>query len=59
VAANSISISPALPSGLSINPSTGVISGSTGSAMPATVFTVTAHNAVGATVTTSLTIVVN
>ena len=48
-AGSSYSISPALPTGLSLNTSTGVISGTPLVGMAATNFTVTATNAVGST----------
>jgi hypothetical protein len=54
---DSYSISPALPAGLSINPTTGVISGTSTEVISATNFTVTASNAVGST-TASISITV-
>lgn len=50
-------ISPALPAGLSINSSTGVVSGSPDEPITATVFTITATNGAGSS-TVSLTITV-
>ncbi|MDE1176897.1 MAG: Ig domain-containing protein [Edaphobacter sp.] len=49
---SSYSISPALPAGLTLNPSTGVISGTPTAAIPATTFTITASNSGGSTTTT-------
>ncbi|GAA4323336.1 hypothetical protein [Flaviaesturariibacter amylovorans] len=46
------SISPGLPSGLTFNTSTGVISGTPTTTSPATTYTVTASNAAGSTSTT-------
>jgi hypothetical protein len=54
----SYSISPALPSGLSINSSTGVISGSAPGTSPTTTYTVTGTNTGGST-TSSVTITVD
>lgn len=51
------SISPALPTGLSINTSTGVVSGSPDEPIAATLFTITATNGAGSS-TVSLTITV-
>jgi uncharacterized repeat protein (TIGR01451 family) len=52
------SVSPPLPQGLVLNPTTGVLSGTPTALLPATVFTVTAANS-GGTTTASLTITVN
>ncbi|MCP5500265.1 MAG: putative Ig domain-containing protein [Leptospiraceae bacterium] len=52
---NSFSISPSLPSGLSFNSSTGLISGTPSVSLSSTVFTVTATNIAGS-VSTSLTL---
>lgn len=52
------SISPALPSGLSFNTSTGVITGSATSIIPATPFTVTATNSSNVSDTAVLTLTV-
>jgi hypothetical protein len=54
----SYSISPALPAGLTLNTSTGAISGTPTAAIPSTTFTITASNATGST-TTTVQIVVN
>lgn len=51
-------VSPALPAGLSINPSTGVISGTPTSESPTTSYSITATNASGSS-TVSMTITVN
>ena len=45
----SYSVSPALPAGLTMNPLTGVISGTPAAASVATSFTITASNSVGST----------
>ena len=45
----SYSVSPALPAGLTINPVTGVISGTPAAASAATSFTITASNSAGST----------
>lgn len=50
--ATSYSISPSLPSGLSINSATGIISGIPTGTSPLTTYTVTASNSVSATTTT-------
>jgi hypothetical protein len=51
------SVSPALPVGLSLNPSSGVISGTPTAASPQATYTITATNAVGSTASTlSLTV---
>lgn len=52
------SISPSLPAGLSLNPSTGIISGTPTSASNLTTYTITATNSYGST-TTTITITVN
>jgi hypothetical protein len=46
-AATGFGVSPALPSGLGLNPSTGQVSGTPAAALPATVFTLTATTPVG------------
>lgn len=46
------SISPALPAGLTLNTSTGTISGTPTAAIPSTTFTITASNSTGSTSTT-------
>lgn len=51
-------IDPALPAGLALDPSTGILSGTPVSASPATVYTVTAENSSGSA-TAQLTIAVN
>jgi subtilisin-like proprotein convertase family protein len=51
-------VSPALPAGVALNPSTGVISGTPTAASPTTVYTVTATNSGGST-TALLAITVN
>ena len=56
-AVSSYSISPSLPAGLSISPSTGIISGTPTVVSAATLYTVTATNA-GGSVTPTLTIMV-
>jgi hypothetical protein len=48
----SYAVSPALPAGVSLNPSTGLISGTPQSASPETAYTVTASNDDGSTTTT-------
>jgi len=55
----SYSISPALPAGLSINSSTGVITGTPTTTSPATSYTVTVTDQNGATATASFTLTVN
>lgn len=55
---SSFSINPALPSGLALDPSTGIISGTPKAVSSATVYTVTAENSSGSA-TTQLTIAVN
>lgn len=45
-------ISPTLPAGVSLNPSTGMISGTPQTGSPETVFTITASNDAGSTTTT-------
>ena len=57
-AVSSYSISPALPAGLTLNTSTGVISGTPSAASAATSYTVTASNA-GGSATASVSITVN
>jgi hypothetical protein len=49
-------ISPALPSGLSISPTTGVISGTATATSAATTYTITANYAVGSPATTTINI---
>lgn len=56
-AVDSFAISPALPSGLSMDQSTGTISGEPGQTSPQTTYTVTAQNAGGST-STQITVVV-
>lgn len=56
-AATSWSVSPALPSGLVISPSTGVISGTPTSQSPVTIYTISASNS-GGTGKTNITITV-
>lgn len=51
-ATNGYSISPALPNGISINTTTGVISGTPTQTSPSTTYTITASNATGSTTTT-------
>jgi hypothetical protein len=53
------SISPALPTGLSINATTGAVSGSPSTTLTATSFTVTVADANGATATASFSLTVN
>jgi hypothetical protein len=53
------SILPALPSGLSLDATTGAITGTPAGALPATVFTVTATDAAGATGSATFTLTVN
>lgn len=48
----SYGISPALPAGLTLNPATGIISGTPSSASPQATYTVTAQNSSGATTAT-------
>jgi len=48
----SYSVSPALPPGLSLNDTTGVISGAPDTTSPSTTYTVTAKNALGSTTAT-------
>jgi len=55
---SSYAISPTLPAGISLNTTTGVISGTPSSAKPSTTYMVTASNAVGST-TAILSITVN
>jgi hypothetical protein len=55
----SFSVSPALPAGLNLNSSTGVISGTPSSASPSTTYTVTVTDSNGATATTPIQITVN
>jgi hypothetical protein len=57
-AVTSYAVSPALPTGLSMNPATGVISGTPSAVTPTANYTVTATNAMGST-TASLSITVN
>jgi hypothetical protein len=57
-AVSSYTITPSLPAGLFINPSTGEIGGTPATIAPATVYTVTASNAQGST-TTSVNIAIN
>jgi len=52
------SISPGLPSGLTLDPVTGIISGTPTAILPATIYTVTATNPVGS-VTFEITITIN
>ncbi|WP_058186207.1 Ig domain-containing protein [Terracidiphilus gabretensis] len=52
------SIAPALPAGLTLDPTSGIVSGTPLSASPATVYTVTAENSSGST-TAQLTVAVN
>jgi hypothetical protein len=52
---SSITISPALPAGISLNPMTGVISGTPTIAIAPTVYTVTAHAIDGSTATSTVT----
>jgi len=47
----SYSVSPALPAGLSLNPATGIISGTPVAAAPTATYTVTATNTAGSTAT--------
>ncbi|MFN8274685.1 MAG: Ig domain-containing protein [Flavobacteriaceae bacterium] len=54
----SYSVSPALPAGLSLNPQTGVISGTPTAATPATSYTITATNS-GGTSSETISITVN
>jgi hypothetical protein len=54
----SYSVSPALPAGLSLSPTTGIISGTPTAVTPRATYTVTASNSDGST-TASLTITVN
>ena len=58
-AVSGYSVSPALPAGLSLNPSTGVITGTPLTASPETTYTITASNAAGAaTITLNLVVLV-
>ena len=55
---SSYSVTPALPAGLTLNATTGLISGTPGAATPAATYTITAQNA-GGTTTFVLTLTVN
>ena len=52
-------VSPALPTGLSLNPTTGAITGTAAAATASAVYTVTATDAAGASATQALTLLVN
>jgi DNA-binding beta-propeller fold protein YncE len=56
---NSFTISPTLPAGLSIAPSTGVISGTPTAASPATLYTVTCSNGLSSSTTVSIACVID